>query len=327
MNAPASGAAVLLSGMQEGSAAVVARALGTTSLDVAEAEGAAAGEGGVLLAAGVGDADALAQATGLAQDTGRKLLLLDPEVGAGWAPDPAVVAAAVVTRAAHARRLSEYVPELIWLRLPMPLDERALLAAMQVRARHRSSMQVHLRLGAGGTWLLGPGGDTTPETWTLLGRCAARAVDEPWCLVVTPAPGESLRAAEAALRGLPADRVRIWPAPKPTDLMALVLSCDVCLWPAADDADLELLLLAQAAGLPAVAGTGPAGEECVRDSLTGRVLPAGNIESMANALRFLLRQRAFAETMGRQAREAVLGEHGLAPVGRALAGFLQRWLQ
>ena len=68
-----------------------------------------------------------------------------------------------------------------------------------------------------------------------------------------------------------------------------------------------------------------ASDECVRDGLTGRMVPSGNAESLANVLAFLLRHEEFQRTMSRQAREIILGDHGLSPVGSVVARFIRRY--
>ncbi len=320
-------AVVVLEAMRSAAAEVVVRALATTTLDLhdaAEGDGDTVARGGVLLVGGVEKATALEALSARAHGAGRALVLFDPAPAVVSGMATGTVDGIVLSSGAHAAAVAPLPEGLPWLRLAMPLDEGPLLAAAHSRAQHRAALTSHLRLPGAQPWLLGPGPNASTTTWTLLARCLSRVVDLPWVVVVTPGAGAVTQAATVALRALPPARVRIWSAPAQTDVTALLVSCDLCVWPGADAADAGQLLAAQAAGMPAVTCRGAASDECVRDGLTGRAAATGNAEALANNLRFLLRHENFRRTMARQASEIILGEHGLVPAGRVLSTFLSR---
>ena len=67
-------------------------------------------------------------------------------------------------------------------------------------------------------------------------------------------------------------------------------------------------LEARACGLPAVACAGSGAAEAIRDGETGLLVPPGDVEALAEALRRLLAEADVRESMGRRAREYVLAE-------------------
>lgn len=70
----------------------------------------------------------------------------------------------------------------------------------------------------------------------------------------------------------------------------------------------NVIMEAQAAGLPVVATAVDGSHELIRDQLTGRLVPRGDINAMANALGEILQNNAVAALMSRTARSHV-AEH------------------
>jgi starch synthase (maltosyl-transferring) len=71
----------------------------------------------------------------------------------------------------------------------------------------------------------------------------------------------------------------------------------------------NVILEAQAAGLPVVATAVDGSQELIRDQLTGRLVPRGDINAMANALGEILQNTAAASQMSRTARSHVAEHH------------------
>ncbi|MBM3502165.1 MAG: glycosyltransferase family 4 protein [Armatimonadetes bacterium] len=67
-------------------------------------------------------------------------------------------------------------------------------------------------------------------------------------------------------------------------------------------------LEAMACGLPVIACAGSGAAEAIRDGETGLLVPPGDVEGLAQALRRLISDTDERETMGRRAREHVLAE-------------------
>jgi glycosyltransferase involved in cell wall biosynthesis len=71
----------------------------------------------------------------------------------------------------------------------------------------------------------------------------------------------------------------------------------------------NVILEAQAAGLPVVATAVDGSQELIRDQLTGRLVPRGDVKALANALGEILQNTAAASQMSRNARNHVAEHH------------------
>ena len=71
----------------------------------------------------------------------------------------------------------------------------------------------------------------------------------------------------------------------------------------------NVIMEAQAAGLPVVATAVDGSQELIQDQLTGRLVPRGDLHAMANALGEILQNYAVASLMSRTARSYVAEHH------------------
>ncbi|GAB6036064.1 glycosyltransferase [Fundidesulfovibrio butyratiphilus] len=90
-------------------------------------------------------------------------------------------------------------------------------------------------------------------------------------------------------------------------LAACYASCDLFLFPSLTDTFGNVILEAQASGLPVVAGNSGGPKENILDGRTGLVLPSMNAEDLARAVSGLLADPGRMADMGREARASMEG--------------------
>jgi len=86
------------------------------------------------------------------------------------------------------------------------------------------------------------------------------------------------------------------------DLSTVYASCDVFAFPSATDTFGNVVLEAQAAGLPVVVTDSGGPRENLVPNKTGFIVPAGDAESLRSALETLLSDAALRKQMGAAAR-------------------------
>ena len=161
-----------------------------------------------------------------------------------------------------------------------------------------------------------------------LADALARLGAERWRLVVAgdgPARGE----VEALFTSrLPAGRVTFVGRVEGDALAALYAGSDLFVWPAVGEAMGMAMLEAQGRGLPVVAGRTRGVPELVRDGETGRLVPEGDVEAFADAVRTLLRAPEQRRRMGDAARARAARKHGFAAasdrIGAIVEGLIRR---
>ena len=99
---------------------------------------------------------------------------------------------------------------------------------------------------------------------------------------------------------------------------------DFFVWPAINEAYGMAILEAQSAGLPVVAGRAGGVPDIVRDGLTGILVPQGDANLLAGAVRRLLDDRAEREQMANRARQIMAEEHQIGSASRALDDLLRQ---
>lgn len=122
----------------------------------------------------------------------------------------------------------------------------------------------------------------------------------------------------AEVAGLLGPRAHLLGRVAPRALPALLGACDLCLWPAVNEAYGMALLSAQAAGLPVVAGRARGVPEVVVDGVTGLLAPEGDAAGFARATRALLADPRRSAAMGAAAAEHVRLRHGMTTAALAL---------
>ncbi len=166
------------------------------------------------------------------------------------------------------------------------------------------------------------------SSFEVLADALARLGAERWHLVVA-GDGPERREVEALLAGrLPAGRVTFAGRIEGARLAALYADSDLFVWPAVGEAMGMAMLEAQGHGLPVVAGRTRGVPELVRDGETGRLVPVGDAEAFADAVRTLLRAPERRRRMGDAARARVAREHGFAAaserIGALVEGLIRR---
>ncbi|MFL6246940.1 MAG: glycosyltransferase family 4 protein [Thermoanaerobaculia bacterium] len=100
------------------------------------------------------------------------------------------------------------------------------------------------------------------------------------------------------------------------DVDAILAGCDLFVHPSLDDAFPTVLLEAMAAGLPVVASRVGGIPEIVEDGVTGRLVPPGDAQQLAAAIREVMGNAAMGETAQRIARERFSTEAWIARLMR-----------
>src|SRR3546814_699106 len=106
------------------------------------------------------------------------------------------------------------------------------------------------------------------KSYQILAQALRAIPDIPWQLVVA-GDGQARDAAMQAFAWALPERVRFLGLVQPEVMPALYAACDVLVWPAVNEAFGMVLLEAQAAGIPVVAGRSPGVENVVAEGVTG----------------------------------------------------------
>ena len=86
------------------------------------------------------------------------------------------------------------------------------------------------------------------------------------------------------------------------ELATIYASCDLFAFPSATDTFGNVVLEAQASGLPVIVSDSGGPQENMIQHKTGEVIPAGDTQALLQALKFLLADRARLKEMGKAAR-------------------------
>ena len=159
------------------------------------------------------------------------------------------------------------------------------------------------------------------ESCRLMVRAISRLATIPYQLVVI-GDGSARAEVEAELRRLPLGRVRSIGGLPHEEVIPFYAMSDLLVAPCVGGTHGRVLLEAQATGLPVIAGDAPGVRDAVHDGMTGRLTPAGNAESIAQAIAFLLRERQFLNSLALVTHKTISKEHHIASAAAALDGFL-----
>jgi glycosyltransferase involved in cell wall biosynthesis len=148
------------------------------------------------------------------------------------------------------------------------------------------------------------------KSYAVLASALKRLADRrDWCLEIV-GDGEARGEVEADLAFL-GDRVRFVGAVDQEALIRHYAAADLLVWPAIEEAYGMALLEAQASGLPVVAGDAGGVAAIVRDGETGRLVPAGDPDAFAAAVRSLLDEPGKRRRLGTTAARLAVAEHDL----------------
>jgi glycosyltransferase involved in cell wall biosynthesis len=196
-----------------------------------------------------------------------------------------------------------------WFALPPFLDTRAYPARrLRPEGAPRLVTVAMMRLG------------DKLASYRLLGAALAQLLDLPWSLDVAgdgPARGE----AEHALAPLGA-RVAYHGALDEAAVAEALAAADLCVWPAINEAFGMALLEAQASGLPVVAGDSGGVGDVVASGVTGLLVPPGDADAFAAALRRLILDPEARAAMAAAAQAKVRRDHDLPAAAARLAALI-----
>ncbi|MEM7445908.1 MAG: glycosyltransferase family 4 protein [Pseudomonadota bacterium] len=145
-------------------------------------------------------------------------------------------------------------------------------------------------------------------SYTVLAGAMKRLSGRPWRLALVGFGPET----DTILSLFDPDRIRHFGRMDPKEMAGLYAAADLFAWPAVNEAFGMVLLEAQAAGLPVVAGNGRGVPDIVDDGRTGLLTPVGAAEPFARAVEQLLDEPAQRLAMGKAAQRYVLGNHDLS---------------
>lgn len=210
-----------------------------------------------------------------------------------------------------------------WVPLAPFVDPESARAGVSEATARRQSLAHSLGFDAGTVLLLTVAMmrlGAKLASYRLLAQALRQLTERRWHLLVAgdgPARAEVL-AAFADL----GPRVHWLGAREPDALARLYPVADIYVWPAIGEAYGMVLLEAQAAGVPVVAGlTGGVGD-IVRAGETGLLVPVGDAAAFAQAVARLIDNGDERRLLGQQAARAVGERHSLDAAARVLDKFL-----
>ena len=154
-------------------------------------------------------------------------------------------------------------------------------------------------------------------SYRLLAAALARLADAEYRVLVVgdgPARGEVERLFDR--------RASFFGALGQRRIAELLAACDLYAWPAVNEAYGMALLEAQAAGVPVVAAATRGVPDIVLDGQTGTLVPYGDEDAFAAALRELLLDAGRRSALGREAARHVAAERSLAAAAARLQSAL-----
>lgn len=203
---------------------------------------------------------------------------------------------------------------------PPFLDTAPFRAADLGRAQHRAALAERLHLEPDAPWLLAVGmmrADVKQRSFEMLAHALAGLGNRPWRLVVV-GDGPARPGIEAALLAAAGERVRLLGTLPGEALPPIYAACDLLVWPAIGEAYGMVLLEAQAAGTPVVAGAEGGVPEIVDDGRSGVLVAPIEAERLAATVAALLDDPERRAALGRGAAERVLTRHDRPVAARRL---------
>jgi glycosyltransferase involved in cell wall biosynthesis len=207
------------------------------------------------------------------------------------------------------------------LYLPPFLDTAPYAAAMAARAASRAELVKDWGLDPDVPWIavvaMMRAGDKL-ASYRSLASALQLLDDQPWQLVVA---GDG--AVRPEVEKLFDRRAHFLGSLGQRRIAEVLAACDLCAWPAVNEAYGMALLEAQAAGMPVVSCATRGVPEVVLDGRTGILVRYGDETALADAMRELLLNGERRRALGREAARYVAAERSLeaasAKLGAALA--------
>ncbi len=208
------------------------------------------------------------------------------------------------------------------LYLPPFLDVAPYEDARARRAELRGKLAREHGLDAAAPWLVVAAmmrvGDKL-ASYRSLASALAYHLDTPWQLVVAGDGPARVQVEDAFARSGISARVRQLGSLPLRRLAEVFAACDLCAWPAVNEAYGMALLEAQAAGVPVVSCATRGVPDVVLDGRTGVLVPYGDEAALAAEVRSLLDDGARRSALGEGAARFVSGERSIDAAARSLA--------
>jgi glycosyltransferase involved in cell wall biosynthesis len=208
------------------------------------------------------------------------------------------------------------------LHLPPFLDIAPYVEAQRRRDELRARLAAEQRLDAGLPWLIVVAmmrvGDKLASYRALAGALGT-ILDAPWQLLVAGDGPARAQVEEAFARSGIASRARFVGALPQRKLAEVYAACDLCPWPAVNEAYGMALLEAQAAGVPVVSCLARGVPDVVVDGRTGVLVRYGDDAALGDAVRRLLEDETERHALGMQAARFVSGERSIAAAAQSLS--------
>jgi glycogen synthase len=209
--------------------------------------------------------------------------------------------------------------------LPPFLDPAPYRESSLDRPVHRARLSGEHGLDASVPWIIvaammRPGDKVA--SYRILAQVLRELADMPWQLLVAGdgiARDEVHTMLEAAAPG----RVRFLGECASERLAEVYAACDLCVWPAVNEAYGMALLEAQAAGVPIVSRAVRGVPDVVRDGETGLLAPRQDEGALAQLAHELLADAPRREAMGRAAARFVALERSLDAAAARLGSLLR----
>lgn len=206
------------------------------------------------------------------------------------------------------------------LHLPPFLDTAPYADAIARRAELRRQLAAERGLDPNVPWIavvaMMRAGDKL-ASYRALAQATRRLHDLPWHLVIAGdgavrAEVEKLFDRRACFLGSLAQR----------RIAEVLAASDLCAWPAVNEAYGMALLEAEAAGVPVVSCATRGVPDVVLDGRTGVLVPYGDEEAFADAVRALLTNQDRRRALGREAASYVAAERSLEAAGARIESAL-----
>jgi glycosyltransferase involved in cell wall biosynthesis len=217
--------------------------------------------------------------------------------------------------------LAPLVEPLRLLYLPPFLDAEPYAEARGRRAGLRAKLAAEHGLDAQAPWLVVAAmmrvGDKL-SSYRALAEALAGILEADWQLVVAGDGPARAQVEDAFARCGIAARARLLGSLPSRRLAEVFAACDLCVWPAVNEAYGMALLEAQAAGVPVVSCATRGVPDVVLDGRTGVLVPYGDEAALGAAVRRLLDDAPARRALGEEAARFVLGERSIASAAQAL---------
>jgi glycosyltransferase involved in cell wall biosynthesis len=204
--------------------------------------------------------------------------------------------------------------------LPPFLDPAPYRSAARNRAAQRRTLSAKFHLDPSVPWMVVAAMMRTGDkasSYYMLASTLRRLADIPWQILVA-GDGAARGAIEIAFEGAAPGRARFVGEYGADDLASLYSACDLCVWPAVNEAYGMALLEAQAAGVPVVSRAVRGVPDVVCHGRTGLLAPPEEEASMAELARQLLVDANRRREMGQAAARFVRAERSVEAAATSL---------